>query len=465
MSDSAILSQILARLENIELSLNISGGGGNSGGVELPRSMKAFDAYIQTCLDPFVAICDKLGDDASVFGKITADAWGEMRNFLMVATVCKEPSQAGVQPLLQGIISKMKEMGGAIKRNDWELHGKVLQEGMSSLNWLLIKPAPRDYVESSIGGCDFNANKIRTKYKGNDDNQIAFCNLYKEVIKGLVDYIKEYHTTGVSWNKKPDAIDVADYKGGSTPAAAAAAPPKAAAPAPTPVPAAAAAPAPGARPVNLFASISKGADITAGLKKVTKDQQTWRAEYSAGEAPPPAPVALKKVPVKPKNDAPKGPPRLEFVNAEKKWYIENQTGPVEIQIEDNKPRVFIYGCIGAKVQIKGKCTSLIIDTCKKTEVVFETAMASCEVVNSQRMNVHVLNNVASVSIDKTDGIVIHLSETAMDTEVVTSKSSEMNISWMEGEELKERPIPEQFVHKVSADRNYITANISDLYSH
>ncbi|CAN0450724.1 unnamed protein product, partial [Hapterophycus canaliculatus] len=70
------------------------------------------------------------------------------------------------------------------------------------------------------------------------------------------------------------------------------------APAP-PISTAAKAPAP-ARPAvggsnALFGELSKGLAVTSGLKKVTKDQQTWRKEFKGDEAAPtPAPKATPK---------------------------------------------------------------------------------------------------------------------------------------------------------------------------
>jgi hypothetical protein len=52
-------------------------------------------------------------------------------------------------------------------------------------------------------------------------------------------------------------------------------------------------------------------------------------------------------------------------------------------------QVYIYGCVGATVTVNGKCKSINVDSCKKTKVVFDHAMASCEIVNSQRINVQV----------------------------------------------------------------------------
>ena len=56
----------------------------------------------------------------------------------------------------------------------------------------------------------------------------------------------------------------------------------------------AAAPAGGADKAGLFASLSKGGEITSGLKTVTKDQQTWRKEFNDKDAKP---VVVKKAPV------------------------------------------------------------------------------------------------------------------------------------------------------------------------
>jgi hypothetical protein len=65
--------------------------------------------------------------------------------------------------------------------------------------------------------------------------------------------------------------------------------------------------------------------------QVTKDQQTWRAEYKGGDAPPaattaatlPKPVAAKATSAAAK--APTAPPRLEFLKAGNKWCVEHQT--------------------------------------------------------------------------------------------------------------------------------------------
>jgi adenylyl cyclase-associated protein len=178
---------------------------------------------------------------------------------------------------------------------------------------------------------------------------------------------------------------------------------------------------PAAAGPDLFAALNKGGNITAGLKTVTKDQQTWRSEYKgpAGSAPTPAApaAAARKTPTA----TMKGPPKLEFQNAGSKWLVENQTekeGIVEVKITEMKETVYVYGCEGATITIKGKCKSIVVDGCKKTKVFFDTAMASCEVINCQRMQIQCNEKVAAVAIDKTDGIIVFLPITSLGKKII-----------------------------------------------
>jgi adenylyl cyclase-associated protein len=466
-----LLHDILARLGNIESNLGIGGGGASGGSAtqELPRSIRAFDAYTAEKLDPFVAAANKLGGDAATAGNLIRDAWGEMRTYLLRASACKEPPQNEISGLFVAVASKIRDANTLIKRNEWEKHTKTTAEGVQALNWLVVKPAPRDFVETYIGGSDYWANNIRREFKATNPDHIAFCDTFKQVLLGLMDYIKEYHTTGVTWN--PKGGNASEYSATGSAAASAAptpAPSAAAAPAPAATTAAAAAPKAAAATGNLFAELNKGGTITSGLKTVTKDMQTWRSEYKAeGSVPAAAPKKAASAPAA--AAGPKGTPKFEFQQAGNKWVVENQSGAngtLEVTIADLKESVYIFGCVGATINVTGKCKSIIVDSCKKTNVYFDNAFASCEVVNCQRMQVHCRTSVGSVAIDKTDGIIVFLPESSLDSKIVASKSSEMNLTWPDASgNLIERPIPEQYVHQVTASRDGITAEVSDLYGH
>jgi len=123
-----------------------------------------------------------------------------------------------------------------------------------------------------------------------------------------------------------------------------------------------------------------------------------------------------------------------------------------------------YKCDNATIQIKGKLKSIILDSCTKTNLLFDTAISSCEIVNCQKVQIQSTNICPSFAIDKTDGCLIYLSPDAVSiSNFVTSKSSEMNVSWLDEKsgEQKEAPIPEQFVHRLV--NGIITSEVSDLY--
>lgn len=69
----------------------------------------------------------------------------------------------------------------------------------------------------------------------------------------------------------------------------------------------------------------------------------------------------------------------------------------------------------------------------------------------------VLGKVPTISIDKTDGCQIYLSNESLDVEIISSKSSEMNVLIPKGDgDYTEIPIPEQFRTKVTGNKTLFT---------
>jgi len=279
----------------------------------------------------------------------------------------------------------------------------------------------------------------------------------------LMAYVKEWHKTGTTFNPKgKDTLSAAT------------------APVVNKEEPAAAKPTTSSKPAagglgDLKAGL--GAFSTSGLKKVTKDMQTWRSEYKGDKKS--STVATTKAPVPPKKKqqtVTKGPPVVEFQNRGMKWFVENQTkeqGVVTIEMDPKdgpKHTVYICNCYEATIDVKGKCKGVAVDACQKCNVLFDSAISSLEVVNSKSMKCQARGTVPSVAIDKTDGILTYLSKETLDiTQFVTSKSSDMQISFPNAAgDMVEAPIPEQFVHKAALgpdDKPSVSSDVSDLYSH
>ena len=176
----------------------------------------------------------------------------------------------------------------------------------------------------------------------------------------------------------------------------------------------------------------------------------------------------------PKKKAPlRGIPIFEYQDRGFKWIVENHTretakkevsadGVITIEISDPKQQVYLYNCDGITVKVVGKFKSLVIDSCTKTAVVYETLISSAEMVNCKRLQLQATGVCPVFTIDKTIGLTVYLSEeSAKVSTFTTSLSSEMNVSYPDGDDQKEIPIPEQFVHSVGAGS--MKSDVSDLY--
>ena len=202
-------------------------------------------------------------------------------------------------------------------------------------------------MKDTVGASDFWANKIRKEYRGNESAEgkahLQFCDALKELVNDLAGYLKEYHLSGLAWN--PHGTDFTEAKvgqvgGGGTNKKA------------EPVTATSSA-APSGGGGGIFDELKKkqaGDSAATGLKKVTRDQQTWRKEYKKVdnvEIPKQSTNAAATTTSKPavKNDKPLGPPKCEYQDRGCKWNVENQTkdncdgGVCKVEVTDPKQQV------------------------------------------------------------------------------------------------------------------------------
>uniref|UniRef100_A0A673TI76 Adenylyl cyclase-associated protein n=1 Tax=Suricata suricatta TaxID=37032 RepID=A0A673TI76_SURSU len=197
----------------------------------------------------------------------------------------------------------------------------------------------------------------------------------------------------------------------------------------------------------LFAQLNQGEGITKGLRHVTDDQKTYKnpslraqggqvssptKSPSPGSRPPPSPPAQKHAPV------------LELEG--KKWRVEYQENRPDLVISETelKQVAYIFNCNKSTLQMKGKINSITIDNCKKFGLVFDNVVGIVEVINSKDIQMQVMGKVPTISINKTEGCHIYLSEDALDCEIVSAKSSEMNVLIPQDGDYREFPVPEQF---------------------
>jgi len=450
-------------------------------------AIKAFDTFSNTTVYKCADTCDDL--EMGDMGKLLVKFFEGMRYVIVLASLSKQPSDMAE---LMEYLKPITEPNGEIKQlrlnRDFDNHQKAICEMLACCSWLTCRaPAqlPAPFVKECVGSSDFWSNRIRKEFKGKDDEksklQLAFCDNLKATIVELSDYVAGNHKTGLTFNPKgvslaESAIRMTDNPLQDAAVEASRKKDKQA----------------GKKNQDIGNTVKRGdmlglvselanrrsddgSSAATGLRKVTKDKQTWRKEFKGTvetkvrSTPTPSSSAARK-PVKKKKV---GLPILEYQQRGTKWVIENHdketakaisdTGILEVEISDPKQQVYIYNCEEVTIKINGtKFKSVIVDKCTKVNVIFPTIISGCEIVNSKKIAVQ-SNGVCPVfTIDKTVGVSVYLSkESAAVSSFTTSMSSEMNVSIPDGEDYKELPIPEQFCHKITDGG--LTSEVSELY--
>jgi len=314
-------------------------------------------------------------------------------------------------------------------------HLSAISDGIPALGWVVVSPTPGPYIADMRGGSELYSNRILKDFKGKDETQVNWVNSFKNFLKELQDYVKAHHTTGLEWNSKGG--DATSHSGSSSSTPAPPPPPPVFIPAEEPE-----------KKNNLFAELSKGTDISKGLKKVTNDMKTKNRDPNERSSVVPA-TALEKKAAASKSNKTEITKPPKFALEASKWAIENQVDNRTICIEDTeaKQTCYVYKCTRTTIQIKGKINAIVVDSCTKCAIVFENLVSSVDIVNCNSIEMQVLGAVPCINVDKTSGCQLYLGKDALHTEIFSSKSSEMNVSIpgpSEGDDPVEIAIPEQF---------------------
>ncbi|XP_075995759.1 adenylyl cyclase-associated protein 1 [Genypterus blacodes] len=441
------LEVAVGRLESMSSS---NGGGGGAGGV-VSAYVEAFDVIISGPVALYASLSKKIGGDVQKHADMMIQAFSCQRQLISTASSCQKPADAALATVLQplcAIIQKVETFREQNRNSPFFNHLTAVSESAPALGWVTIAPKPGPFVKEMQDAATFYTNRVLKDFKEKDKTHVDWVKAYLSIWTEMQSYIKQHHTVGLSWSKS-GAV-----------ASAAAAPRAPAGGCPPPPP-----PGPPPPPMNvgqsatsggeddrnaLFDSINKGFDITSGLKHVSDEQKTHknptlRSQATAPVRTGPKPFSPSPRPAAATTPTRKLPPVLELEG--KKWKVENQEGAQNLTISNTelKQVVYAYKCNNSTLHVKGKINSITLDNCKKIGLVFNDVVGIVEVINCRDAKIQVLGKVPIVSINKTDGCHVYLSADSLSCEIVSAKSSEMNIlvPGCDGE-FSEHAVPEQF---------------------
>jgi len=354
------------------------------------ESLTEFENILAGPLSRFQSLSSQIGGDVAPQAALVVSAFEAQFEFLKTAAASKKPNSGDTEKLLRPtaeLIASIQQHKETNRRSEMFHHLSALSESIPALGWVRVAPTPAPFVKEMKDAGMFYTNRVLKDWKEKDRKHVDWVKAWVESLAELQQFVKKYHTTGLVWNPRGGEASLSVGKTAATtpgPSPVVASPPK-----PKPAP---------TKPAKVFGSGGGGG----------------------------------------------GTPSLRQEG--KKWIVEFFSGDSNIKIDDVKMNqsVYIYKCEKSAVQISGKCNNVIIDSCKKTGVICESLVSSFEVMNSSGVQLQVKGTVPTIMVDKTDGCQIFLSKESLETEIVTAKSSEMNVCIPSGEDYTEMALPEQF---------------------
>jgi adenylyl cyclase-associated protein len=432
----------------------------------LPPAIQAFEELLKGSLTQLLALSKSL--DPLIEEQVTHlfKAFEAQLRFLEATLQAKKPDVAGqalgelFKPISQhaeSIINIRETNRGSPYVN----HLATISEGIPALGWVTVN-APLDYITDYKDSAQFYANRILKEYKETDRKHFEWSRMFTKIVTELQEYVKKFHAQGLQWNEngKPleEVLKETNLAANKARTAAPAPAPGLSTPPPPPPP------PPPMPPASVFTAgeetsasgmgavfqeLNKGEGITAGLKKMDKNQKHPRPESESTKkspAPPPKkkPASLSGPSTKPK----KKPARQELVDT--KWIIENFENDHEIIIHGEMNQgVFIDRCNNCTIQIKGKLSAVTVNECAKTGILVETLVSGVDIIKSSGFGLQVVGTMPNLTIDQSHDGQVYLSKDSLGVDIYTSQTSGINIEIPKAEEgdYDESPLPEQIVHR------------------
>jgi hypothetical protein len=119
-----------------------------------------------------------------------------------------KPSAAKFQELLTPIATLMGQIGEIKEKNrDKNVadHLAAVSEGVQVLGWVTVEPAPAPYAKESAAAAKFYTNKILKQYRGKDEDHVSWVTALTGFFDGFEGYVKQHHTTGLTWGSAAGA--------------------------------------------------------------------------------------------------------------------------------------------------------------------------------------------------------------------------------------------------------------------
>lgn len=134
---------------------------------------------------------------------------------------------------------------------------------------------------------------------------------------------------------------------------------------------------------------------------------------------------------------------------------DGEQAPVEITVEISQS-ILISRCNKTVIVLHGKANAISIDNSNRLSLIIDSLISSVDVIKSQNFQLQVNETLPTILMDQVDQATVFLSKDSKDIEVLSSKSSGINLCTLEGDDSKETPLPEQIRTFIDAEGKIVS---------
>ncbi|KAK3088497.1 hypothetical protein FSP39_019897 [Pinctada imbricata] len=227
---SEALSSAVNRLEAVASRLEAlagrPGGPSRSSSVAedaLSPSVIAYDGEINEPLGKFMDLSNQIGGDVKTMASIkikkinnirvphlkldeagmVQKTFSSARDILIIASKSKKPDDDLLGKLLKPLSEAINETQQYREKNRPSPqfnHLSAVSEAIPAMGWVSVAPTPGPYVKEMQDAGMFYTNRILKEFKEKDQKHVDWVKAWMSIFRILQAYIKQHHTTGLTWN-------------------------------------------------------------------------------------------------------------------------------------------------------------------------------------------------------------------------------------------------------------------------
>jgi len=433
------------------------------GGVEVdedgvPAYVADYDAIIAKELAALISCCGKLKIKAC--GTVVRKSFENIGALVAIVHKTAKPNNTDLMTFLketQAAIGKAEDLKRKRdKRNkpDMGNHRAAIYEVCTMTSWVLMSPPnlPTTYVKSQVDSAQFHLNRVlkASKGKDNEGDSKDFAKAVTALGNALHNFVKDNFKTGLEWKAGgDDLLSAPTYAPKKKP------PTKQAAETKEEVKEEAKE-KPMGNMGNVFGELSKGLNITKGLKTVKKSQKTKYRKKEDGRG-------IVKMGPKKTITKPKKTPTTRKMGF--RWmFADYYEGVVDVPDSiDMKTNVFISSCSNCQMEIKQKVKAIVIESCKKMIIFVNDVVSSVEMVRCDSVTIYCRGVAPNIQIDKCDSPRIIVLQGAKNPNMVVSCVTAGNVEVFsptdtDPDRMLSFPMPEQFQLQITGDNDGLSCN-------